>query len=264
MPITARSSPNFADEEDDSEAQFMEADRRNAIMLCKMHAKHPNINLFMILHPRHLWLFLPAMLFFGMMAACGVTIEQSLVIEQSGGLKASYVYEIPTSAAGLLAGLQRQFSIRLGMPPNGGVLDEAAVRRQFSGIRGVYMENYSRFQLQDSQRVEFSVVALDAIVALESGAFGAFHYTPAENQPIGGQLELAMPDDANRQAVDTTHAARLAELLGGFRLTLTITVPASVHEEGSTGQPDGPLRRKWQITLPELFTQELSTVRLSW
>jgi hypothetical protein len=113
----------------------------------------------MLLSSRSLRLLLPVALFFGVSLAQGVTIEQTLVLEQSGGLKAAYVYEIPNAAAGTLSELQRQLSSRLGATPNGGVLDEAAVRRQFSGIRGVYMENYACFQLEDRQRVEFSVVA---------------------------------------------------------------------------------------------------------
>lgn len=228
-----------------------------------MHAKHPNINLVMILHPHRLWMIWSALLIFGALRSPGVTIEQSLVLEQSGGLKASYVYEIPNAAAGLLTGLQRAVSSRVNATPNGGVLDEAAVRRQFSGIRGVYVENYARFQLENSQRVEFSVVALDAPVALESGAFGAFHYTRSENPSDGGQLELAMPSDEMREAVNPDHAARLAELLGGFQLILTITVPSPIHED-STGQADGPLRRKWQLSLPELLSKELPLVCVKW
>ena len=241
----------------------MEADRRNAIMLCKMHAKHLNINLFMILHPRHLGMIWSLLLILGTLRSPGVTIEQSLVLEQSGGLKASYVYEIPNSAAGLLTGLQRVVSSRVNASSNGGVLDEAAVRRQFSGIRGVYMESYTRFQLEDRQRVEFSVVALDAPVALESGAFGAFRYTSSENPSDGGELELAMSSDEMREAVNPDHAARLAELLGGFQLKLTITAPTTIHED-STGQEDGPFRRQWQLSLPDLLSKELPIVRVKW
>ena len=228
-----------------------------------MHVKHPNINLFMILRPHHLWMIVFALLFFVAEQSGGVTVEQSLILEQSGGLKASYVYEIPNAAAGLLTGLQRAVSSRVNATSNGGVLDEASVRRQFSGIRGVYVESYAHFQLEDRQRVEFSVVALDALAALESGAFGAFHYTPSEKPGDGGELELSMPTDALREAVNADHANRLAELLGGFQLNLTITVPSPIHED-STGQADGPLRRKWQLSLPELLTQELPNVRLRW
>ena len=218
----------------------------------------------MLLSSRSLRLLLPMALFFGVSLSQGVTIEQTLVLEQSGGLKAAYVYEIPNAAAGTLSELQRQLSSRLGATPNGGVLDEAAVRRQFSGIRGVYMENYACFQLQDRQRVEFSVVALDASVALASGAFGPFRYTAAEGPAeTGGSLELAMPSEAARRSADPAHAARLAELLGGFQMTLTITAPA-VLLEGSTGEADGPMRRHWRLALPELLSNTLPRVLVKW
>ena len=207
-------------------------------------------------------MIVPALMVFAAALGLGMTIEQSMVLEPSGGLRATYVYEIPNSAAGLLTALQLEVARRAGMAPSGGVLDEASARRQFAGIQGVYVENYSCIQFPDRQRVELSVKALDASAALASGAFGPFQYTPADTAG-GGRLELAMPAEEMAKAMDPAHAERLAELIGGFQLILTITAPSAVREK-STGQPDGPMRRRWIVTLPSLLAREVPTVRLLW
>ena len=209
-----------------------------------------------------------AALFFGAMPSFwALTVEQTLVLEPGGGMKASYVYEMPRAARGILAQLSREASGRIpGAIPNGGVLDGEAVRKQFAGIRGVYVENYSISPSSDKERVrvEFSVVALDAAGALASGAFGPFQYNPfGKEAAAGGVLTLTMPTEEERQGIDPAHFRRLAELLGGFDFSLKLTAPAAT-DKSTTGEPDGPNRRVWHLTLESLLAGPLPVVRLAW
>ena len=223
-----------------------------------------NINPFMATVPHKLLLFLFTLLVFSVMQARGLTIEQSFVFDTSGGMRVTYAYEVPNRWAGILAAFQKEATAQAGLAVVGGVLDEDAVRRQFSGLKGVYVDNYSLYhQLDEVRRVEFTVVALDAAEALQSGVFGPilYHGSTAENQ--GGSFELQMPDQELCQRVDATHAQRLAEMLGGFECTLKVTAPGPVHAE-STGTAESANRRVWHLGLPEILSCQFPAVRVSW
>ena len=203
------------------------------------------------------------LLVFGAMRLCGLTMEQSIVFDSSGGMKVSYVYEVPNRWVGVFAALQKEVASQAGLPAVGGALDEGAVRRQFSGLRGVTIENYSLFQLGETQRVEFTVVAMDAAAALEGGAFGPIRYRGPTAEDRGGEFELQMPSEEKREAMNEEHARRLAEMLGGFECTLKVTAPAPIGED-ATGEAESATRRVWHLTLTELLARQLPVVRISW
>ena len=219
----------------------------------------------MTTHAHKFLMFLLALAIFSVLQLYGLTMEQSFVFDSSGGMKVSYAYEVPNQWVGILAAIQQEVTTRAGLPSSGGALDEGAVRRQFSGLRGgVYVENYSLFQLGDAQRVEFTVVALEAAPALESGAFGAVRYRGPTAEDQGGEFELQMPPEEKREAMNEEHARRIAEMLGGFECTLKVTAPAPVHAEGTTGEAETDMRRVWHMTLTDLLSRQLPVIRISW
>ena len=209
-------------------------------------------------------MFLFTLLVFSAMQLRGLTMEQRFVFDSSGGMKVAYKYEVPNRWVGVLAAFQKEAAGQINLAAVGGALDEDAVRRQFSGLRGVYLEHFSPFQLDDALRVEFTVVALDAAQALESGVFGPIHYRGPTAEDRGGFFELQMPDEELSRRVDAAHVERLAEMLGGFDCTLEVTAPSPVLEEASTGTAASATRRVWHLSLTEILARQFPKVRVSW
>ncbi len=229
------------------------------------NAPPSNINLFMATTCRKPMMFLFTLLAFSVMQARGLTVEQSFVFDASGGMRVTYAYEVPNRWAGFLTALQKEATDQMGLAAVGGVLDEDAVRRQFSDLSGVYVENYSLYhQLDESRRVEFTVVALDAGEALQSGVFGPIHFRGPTAEKQGCFFELAMPEGELSQKVDAAHAQRLAELLDGFECTLKVTTPTPVQAAESTGTAETSNRRAWRLSMQEILSRQLPTVRISW
>ncbi|MCK5801637.1 MAG: hypothetical protein KAI66_02335 [Lentisphaeria bacterium] len=168
-----------------------------------------------------------------MLVGC-IHLEQSIEIGQDQSLRVRYHYSVAEDMAAtmetgrtVLDTWQETETAGLNWFTN-----EAAVRRHFAQIGAEIVHFRGVYRQRGRKHVEFTVEAMDAVTALNSGLFGAFELSAEAD---GTQrLHSTFPAEKTSDTLSKEHLEALRAFSDDLWLQIRVTIPGEIEATNAT------------------------------